>query len=283
MNNQSLDQSIDILSKALKDLAESRQGQFKDTFLDFHAEQGETNYGKGVIWSGSGYTKQFIFSDAPDRFFSSESIDLAKGKSISVNNIKVLDDKELGSTVVKSNLREVGRLNGLVVDGSVSINQYLYYNGVSDRLGLGTDEPNAALSIADMGVEVMLGTTEQGHGMLGTFSSNDLVIVTDNTSRIAVKANGDIKLGVSKSIQVTVNGKLSVGVAVPDPAVDLHVAGAIRFNNRLHMYSESVPTVGNYHLGDIIWNTNPRVDNFVGWVCTRAGSPGIWSVFGKIE
>jgi hypothetical protein len=57
----------------------------------------------------------------PGRFFVSETIDLAKGKGISVNNVKVIDDTELGSTVTKSNLREVGRLKGLIVDGGYQL------------------------------------------------------------------------------------------------------------------------------------------------------------------
>jgi hypothetical protein len=54
---------------------------------------GDTIDGKGLLWSGRGYTKQFIFNSDPDRFFVSEHIDLARGKSITINNIKVIDEK----------------------------------------------------------------------------------------------------------------------------------------------------------------------------------------------
>jgi hypothetical protein len=121
---------------------------------------GKNVAGKGIIWKDAGPTKQFVFNTDPDRFFSSETIDIARGKHLSVNGVKVLDDTELGTSVTKSNLREVGRLKGLMVDGSVSINQYLYYNGTSDRLGLGTEEPNAAFSVAEDMIEVMLGTRD---------------------------------------------------------------------------------------------------------------------------
>jgi len=236
-----------------------------------------------MIFSGHGTTKQFLLTE-PDRFVSSENIEVAKDKGFYANGIKVLDSKELGSTVTKSSLREVGRLKGLIVDGSVSIDNYLYYNSDINRLGFGTESPNAALSVAEMGIEVMLGTSETFHGVVGTFASTDFDIVTDNTPRISVKANGDIILGNFNRtpIQVTVNGKLSLGVKTPDPNVDLHVAGAVRLNNKLHMVSELPPTKGNFNKGDIVWNSNPQPRGCIGWVCTRPGDPGEWNPFGTI-
>lgn len=285
MNNQSLDQSIDVLSQALKELAVAKSQKFIDTFIEFHAPHGASNYGKGIIFSGDGTTKQFVLSQNPDRFFVSENIDLAKSKSISINNLKVLDDKELGSSVTKSNLRELGRLKGLIVDGSVSINQYLFYDANTDRLGLGTDQPHAALSLAENGIEVVIGTADSSQGFIGTYSSRDFNIVTDNTSRISCKANGDIDLGnlTRSPIKVSINGRLAINVQVPDSSVDLHVAGAVRMCNRLHTYAAASPTAGNFNIGDIVWDTNPRQRGNVGWVCTKSGSPGLWNAFGEIK
>ena len=239
---------------------------------------------KGILWTGVGSTKQLSFQQNPDRIFSSEVIDVQQGKHFSVNGVKVLDGTELGSTVSKSNLREVGRLKGLIVDGSVSINQYLYYNASADRLGLGTEEPNAALSIAEDMIEVMLGTKEHVKGMVGTFAGHGFDIVTDNTSRISIESNGNIQLGNKKQppVQVNVHGKLAVKVNMPDPDVDLHVAGAVKFNNKLQRYDVAAPTEGSYNVGDIIWNAEPKLNLYVGWICLVAGNPGTWAPFGKI-
>ncbi len=288
MNNANLDQTLTDLSKIIKDLAEAANqpvAQEVTKFVEFRAKKGDSNFGKGIIWSGDGYTKQLVYADNPHRFFSSESIDLDKGKNFSVGGVKVLDDTELGATVLKSNLQQLGRLKGLVVDGSVNINQYLIFNGSTDRLGLGTDSPKAALGIADMGIEIMVGTSNNMHGMIGTYSSVDFDIVTDNTPRISVKANGNIDLGNPNRnpIQVKVNGKVSVGVEVPDPAVDLHVAGAIRFNNNVHLSADAPPKEGTYTVGDIVWNSSPRVGAGIGWVCLRSGSPGAWYPFGDVK
>jgi hypothetical protein len=242
-------------------------------------------HNKGLVWTGKDYTKQFIFSENPNSFFSTEHINIAKDRHFAVNGLNVLNDKELGPSVTKSHLREVGRLKGLVVDGGININQYLIYNGTTDRLGLGTDAPNAALSVAEMGIEVMIGTTADLHGMIGTHSSQDLDIVTDDTARITVRGNGNIDLGnpTKNPAQVTVHGKLAVGVKNPDPSVDLHVAGAVRLNNRLQMFASAPPSSGTYNVGDMVWNDRPRVGGTVGWYCLRAGTPGVWNPFGEIK
>jgi hypothetical protein len=288
MNNANLDQTLETLNTALKDLisaANQPVTQEITRFLDFRAKKGDHNSGKGIIWSGDGTTKQIVFNGSPDRFFITENIDLSKDKSVMIGGVKILDTNSLGSSVVKSSLREVGRLKGLIVDGSVSIDQYIIYNSSLNRLGVGIESPNSALSVADQGIEVMIGTTNNLNGMIGTFATKDFDIVTGNVPRISIKSNGDIDLGnpTKNPIKVKINGKLSVGVEVPDPAVDLHVAGPVRFNNKLHLSASAPPSQGTYNVGDIVWNDAPRVGSTIGWVCLRAGSPGMWYPFGEIK
>ena len=134
--------------------------------------KGDIN-GKGILWSGQGHNKQFLFNTDPDRFFVSESIDLAKNKIISINNIKVLDEKELGPTVTKSSLREVGHLKGLIVDGGLSVNQYLIYDPNTDRLGLGTDQPKSAVNIIDQNVDIVICASSPNTAMIGTYNYTD--------------------------------------------------------------------------------------------------------------
>ena len=238
--------------------------------------------GKGFLWQGSDYTKQFVYAE--NRIFSSENIDLGKDKSYKINDVKVLDETSLGESVVTSNLRQVGRLKGLLVDGDVVINNYLYYESESDRVGLGTDQPNSALIIAEDGVELVLGTVDASRGSIGTFASHELDIVTDNTPRIKISANGDIVLGNRKTapIQTSIHGKLSVKVNTPDPEVDLHVAGSVKFQGKLQTIGTSAPSSGEFNKSDIVWNTNPTVGQYVGWICVKSGNPGLWEPFGKI-
>jgi len=277
------DQKIESLLTALREVLETGKdvNVAEVPFINFKGDIP----GKGLLWSGDGHNKQLIYAANPGRFFVSETIDLAKGKGISVNNVKIIDDTELGSTVTKSNLREVGRLKGLIVDGGLSVNQYLVYDATTDRLGIGTDQPNATLSILDQNIELVFGASEPNVGSMGTFNSADLELVTDNTARLTIGAGGDITLGNPNfgPTKVKIVGSLGVNVSSIDPRTDLHVSGAIKFNDKLHLSGSEAPTSGAFNEGDILWNNNPQPGRFIGWVCTRAGNPGLWSGFGRIE
>lgn len=43
------------------------------------------------------------------------------------------------------------------------------------------------------------------------------------------------------------------------------------------------PTSGTWAVGDTVWNSAPAPSGYIGWVCTTAGSPGIWKGFGLIS
>ena len=256
----------------------------RSSSLEFRADKNNPVYGKGLLWIGNETTKQWVYNAEPDRFFSSENIDLASGKGIYVSGVNVLTATSIGSGVEKSNLREVGRLRSLSVDGDVNFNNNIYYSASSRRLGLGTDTPHAAISIADNNIELVLGGTQESHGAIGTFTSSDLELVTDNVPRITVRSNGDIILGNTNKppAQISVHGKLAIGVNTPDPSVDLHVSGAIKFSNNRHAAGEAAPTYGSFTQGDIMWNTKPTPGGWIGWVCIGSGTPGTWIQFGEV-
>jgi hypothetical protein len=101
---------------------------------------------------------------------------------------------------------------------------------------------------------------------------------------LSVSAGGDIELGNKNSspIQVTIHGSLGVDVKNPDSRAKLHVNGAIRFNDKLHLSGTEPPMAGAFNLGDIVWNSNPQQGRYIGWVCIKEGSPGLWCQFGQI-
>jgi len=272
-------EKINSMLQTLKEILEDKSNTTELKYLDFKGD------GKGLIWSNDGYTKQFVYQTNPDRFFVSETIDLGKGKGLSINGIDILNEKELGGTVTKSSLKEVGRLKGLIVDGGFSVNSYLFYNASVDRLGLGTENPNAAFSICDEGTEIILGSKDYNNAAIGTFNSSDLELVTDNTSRIKIGAGGNIELGNTNNgpIKVLVHGSLGVNVNSPDPRTALHVNGAIKFNDKIHLSGTEPPRGGAHNQGDILWNSDPIIGRYVGWVCIKAGNPGEWRPFGEIK
>ena len=278
------EEKLDNLSKLLKEILDEKNQDTNIVELSYLKFNGDIE-GKGLIWAGRGHTKQLVYQPSPDRFFSSETIDLAKDRAVTINGVKIIDDKELGTSITKSSLREVGRLRGLIVDGSLSVNQFLYYNATSDRLGIGTEEPNAALSICDEGVEIVIGAREYNKAGIGAYNSSDLELITDNTTRISIAAGGNIELGNRNNgpIQVLVHGTMGVNVGTPDPRTNLHVGGAIKFNDTLHLKGTRPPEGGSFKQGDIVWNSEPQQRHYVGWICIQSGNPGIWAQFGEIR
>jgi len=250
--------------------------------LEFTQSAGNPIIGKGLLWTGAGVTRQFILREN-DQLFSTENINVNKDRSYQIDNIPVLNFDSLGSTVVRSRLREVGNLQKLTVLGTVNFDNQLFFYNESGRLSFGHDEPNGKLSIYENEVEFKVDTKEST-SIVGTHGYNDLSIITDNTERLTIKAGGTITLGNKNTppTQVNVHGKMSIGVNNPDQNVDLHVNGPVRFNNKLQTHGTKQPSAGNYNKGDICWNTEPRTGQPIGWVCIVTGTPGEWRPFGII-
>ena len=104
-----LTQAAELLSQALREITQENTTSQNDRVVIFSAGKDGNNYGKGLMWQGQGTTKQFIFAK-DDKFVSTESIELLKDRTFNINNTPVLSESQLGLSVVKSNLREVGRL-----------------------------------------------------------------------------------------------------------------------------------------------------------------------------
>ena len=78
-----------------------------------------------------------------DRFYITDNVDMHRDKSYNIDNIPVLSLDSLGTTVQKSNLTSVGRLVNLQTDGDLTVDDYIFYESGTMRLGLGTEAPNA--------------------------------------------------------------------------------------------------------------------------------------------
>jgi macrodomain Ter protein organizer (MatP/YcbG family) len=250
--------------------------------LEFIADESGI-YGKGLQWKGQGPTKQFIYRANPDRLWSSESIDISADASYFISNIPVLSANELGSSVRNSKLVTVGTLQNLRTQGDLSIDDYIYYSGDSQRLGFGTDAPNASISVTSLETEFVI-DVEGDSTKIGNWTTNDLQIVTDNTARITVRANGKIEFGKSSKndARVSVFGKLGVGVNNVSDDVSFATAGGIEVAGTKILTGTSIPNNGTFRQGDIVYNTTAVATGYVGWVCVRSGTPGEWKPFGQI-
>lgn len=240
-------------------------------------------YGKGLQWKGQGPTKQLIYRANPDRIWTDESIDLGAEASYMIGNTTVLRQTELGSSVRNSSLVTVGNLQNLRTQGNLSIDDYIFYNTDSESLGIGTESPNGKFALATLDAEFIINTVP-GAAKLGTWTSTNLQLITDDTTRLTVLANGNIELGnaARADTKVTVFGKLGIGVNNIDSDVTLSTNGPVKFENKKFMNGTEIPTSGTFRQGDIVWNENTVTSGYVGWVCTRAGTPGEWRPFGQI-
>ena len=248
--------------------------------LEFTASNTDDVYQKGMIWRNDGPTKQFVLRSGPDRLWSSEPIDLQRDGYYAIDQVSVLSMDELGPTVTRSSLTQVGVLNNLNVQGNFNIDQYVFWNGDYMRFGIGTETPNGTFGIVQDDAEFII-DTEGKTATLGTYSTADLNVITDNAVRISVSSTGKITLGADSESKTNVKGKL--GVNVNNPTADIETAGPVSFEGKRFEVGANEPTNGSYRIGDIVWNSNPKPTGFVGWICVREGSPGVWKTFGPIS
>lgn len=252
----------------------------RSTPLEFKAEEGNSLVGKGLLFTGDGNTKQFVLHSNPDKFYSSIGIDLHRETSYSINGLTVLSEDTLGTSVSTSSLRKVGTLIDLKTQGDLNIDEYVFWNSVQERFAIGTDQPNGMLTVTKDNTEVII-DPEGGVAKLGTFTTSDLNIVTDDTTRIYLSQTGKIVIGSSTGSNVKIQGKL--GVNVTNPECDFESAGPIRFQEKKFEVGEKAPSNGFYRQGDIVWNSNPQPTSYVAWICIREGTPGVWKPFGQIS
>jgi len=251
--------------------------QQRSDSLEFHEEKSGDIYNKGLLWVTDAGTRQFVLRNNPDRLWSSMPIDLPANESYHIGGQAILSSTELSPNVRDSRLRSVGTLDKLTVQGNVNLSQFVFWDSDSFRFGIGTETPNAQFAVSGWDQEFVVDVDERAT-KLGNYTTHDLEIVTDDTVRIKLGATG----GVTVEQKLTVNGKLGIGIKnVTD--VDLAVAGPVRFENKKFEVGSRQPTAGSYRKGDIIWNDNPQPTGYVGWICTRDGTPGEWRAFGQIS
>ena len=253
-----------------------------DKSINFKGTESNAIYGKGLQWSGYGNTKTFSFQGNPDRIWSSNSIDLHKDASYSIDNTEVINATSLGPTIKSSNLKTVGVLEGLAVNCNVNLDSFVFYDAGFMRLGVGTDLPNGQLSVSSNDVEFRVQPNED-NAEIGTYTTASLKIQTDKTDRITIGAHGDVQIGtLGGQMKMNVYGKVGIGVNQLADNISLDVDGPIRFQGKRFHTGTEAPTEGAHSQGDITWNSNPTPGNVIGWVCTKTGTPGLWKSFGTI-
>lgn len=190
------DKDLDSYSKAITFTSEGLTG------LD----------GKGMLFSQPDFTHQFIFKTTPQKFFSTEHIDLYGGKTYQIDGVPVIEAGKLGDTVVSSQLTRVGQLENLRTVGDSRFGDTLFVNNGFGRVSINTDITHGALTVYDNNVDFFVGADDAGQtARIGTHSVARLALVTDNTDRIVLSGNS-ITIGNAKSrnSEVTLYGNMNV-------------------------------------------------------------------------
>jgi len=237
--------------------------------LQFQATKDRSTYGLGISWIGTGDPKHLMLMSGPDRILSSESIDIAEEKMYYINGRPVITSNGLGSGIHQSNLTSLGSLQSLTVIGDTRLHGNV--DATNSVISAGT----LAFTNGDQSVTI----SKDGIATSGTItiSSQESLILNGDKDSIEIGS----KTNNRKPVKIF--GPLSVGINNPDPSLSFSVAGDVSIGNKRFTNGTNAPATGSYEIGDICWNSNPTVANYIGWVCVIAGNPGQWLPFGEIK
>jgi hypothetical protein len=257
---------------------------FGRTFLEFQPVDDAVNpNGSGMIWKGQDYTKLFVLRNNPVRFYSSESIEIPKDRTFSIDGLEVLSRTSLGTSIKKSSLKEVGTLVKLDVTGDVNLSEFISIRSDQQRMSINSEQMVGVLTISDSFNDVIIKLdSDDGRAKIGTYNNRTLDLIAGDMTMVTIEPKGVVSVGSEYKPDMTTRIWGKLGVNVKNPDADIEVRGSIRFGGKLFMVDNSPPTKGNYKRGDIVWNDSPGQNSPIGWVCTVSGAPGVWSQFGTI-
>lgn len=241
----------------------------RSSSLEFKATRETSVFNKGLVWSGNGATKHLIMRNDPDRLFSSESFDIGVDQSYHINGQVVLSSNSLGRDVVNSNLTNLGTLEALNVRGTAT-----FFGDIEATTGT-IRSRNIVLNDGVQGITISNAGANADRSISLSVQSSELFYADADEITIGNKQN--------TRRPVKLFGPVSIGTNNPDPSVGLTVSGNVSFANKKFITGNSIPTSGAFFKGDICWNTDPKPNSYIGWVCIVDGAPGEWLPFGGIS
>jgi hypothetical protein len=177
--------------------------------------------GKGFSWTWGDASTQLIYRTG-NRLWTNAKLDVTSESNYNIDGTTVISLNGLGSTVRSSNLTSVGTLEKLSVSGDTLLGDFAFFNSTYNRLGIGNDEPNAAIDIIENNVNITIGSPATNLATIGSNSNHDVGIITDNITRILVKNSGEVVIGdpIGKNGVVRINGSLYVDNLISDTRLD---------------------------------------------------------------
>lgn len=215
--------------------------------------------GKEFSWTWGHGSVQLGYRPG-NRLWTNSDLDLERGKSFMVDGVAVLSANELSSQVTKSRLREVGTLKSLNVSGDTALAEFAVFNSSLNRLGLNTEEPNGTLSVVDNNVEFIINSSRDNIIEVGTYTNSDLHLVTDNTSRIVLKNNGEIVFGnpSTNNANVKIYGTLHVETVVADNRLDRYASLEFKSSREQTIFGQGLLWTGTGNMRQLIMRADPE-------------------------
>jgi hypothetical protein len=213
---------------------------------------------KGLFWTSGNNSSRLVYA-GNKKIFADAHIDLSLDSTYKIHGATVLSATALGGGVSSSNLRKLGRLEKLDVDGNTNLGDFAFFNTVANRLGLGTEEPTHDISIVSNNVEIGVGSPRYGLAVLGTVSNHDVSIITDNTPRITVKNNGEVIIGnlSSRDGVLKIYGTLQVDSIISDTRVERSSSLTFVPNLDTSVYGKGVVWAGGDVQKELVLQADP--------------------------
>lgn len=243
---------------SLKVLEEEQKTALEPDFGQWSSLEETDLYDKGISWTWGAQKVQLGYRSGA-RLWSSADLDLSADKSYMIHGVPVLSKDTLGGSITKSNLKEIGSLRHLTVTGDATIADFAYFNSTFCRLGINTDSPNGSISVLDNNVEIVITSPKENLAQIGTFTSHDLEIITDNLSRITVKNNGQVIFGneKTKNADVKIYGSLTVETVVADNRIDRFSPLEFKSSKDRGIYGQGLIWTGTGDMRQFIMMADP--------------------------
>jgi hypothetical protein len=141
--------------------------------------------------------KQYVASIANDVSLTNiaqnntDNVDIS-ARSIVVGDKVVLSNDTLGPQIINSNLRKVGNLTELFVEGQAIIHETLIVT--NNKVGINTESASGALSVWDEDSEFTLVKHSPKTMYAGSTRVTDVLLGSNNQEQIGLRTNGIIEL-----------------------------------------------------------------------------------------
>lgn len=138
--------------------------------------------------------KQFVglIKDTITAENANKKIDIAINP-LYLNGKPVLTENTLGSNIINSNLRKLGRLTELNVGGVAQFNDTLLITD-SGKIGINTTDPEGALTIWDDDSDLTIRRYKKKNMYIGTMRDTDLTLGVNNDIKLSIRQDGTIEM-----------------------------------------------------------------------------------------